>query len=201
MKFGRLTVLSRSEPDVRKRRAWICICECGKERIVDPQALKKGSSKSCGCLRDELCTKNNTTHGESNRTPEYSSWCKMKERCFDKKCPAYKDYGGRGISACERWLNSYENFLEDMGRRPNGTSLERKNNSLGYSKENCKWATQQEQNNNKRSNRKITYLGETLNLFEMARRYGVDPKLFHQRLKLGYSVERALTKKLPCRNS
>lgn len=143
----------------------------------------------------------NATHGETNKTPEYRSWAKMKERCLNTNCVAYKDYGGRGITICERWLLSYESFLLDMGRRPAGRSLERIDNSLGYSKENCKWGTPTEQANNRRGNRKITYRGETMNLFELARKYGVDPKCLQQRLnKLGYSVERALTKKLPCRN-
>jgi len=122
----------------------------------------------------------NFIHGEARKTGEYNTWAKMKNRCLNPNAPDYPRYGGRGITVCSRWLRGegkiegYQCFLKDVGRRPSSEhQLERKNNSKGYSPENCKWATRTEQGGNKRNNFLITYGGETLWLNEWARRVGL----------------------------
>lgn len=151
--FGRWTVLSLSTKESTVLH-WNCICSCGKEKVVSGGALKGGKSVSCGCYQKEIAA-SKYIHGESgkNKTVEYNTWKKIKDRCLNPECEQYKYYGGRGITICDTWVNSYENFLEDMGRRPlNKNSIERLNTSLGYFKDNCIWADNFEQANNKRSN-------------------------------------------------
>ncbi len=126
-------------------------------------------------------------------TTEYKSWQKMKERCLVPSCPSFKDYGDRGITICARWLNSFENFYADMGKKPEGYSIERINNEIGYTPENCKWATRAEQNANKRSNVHITHNGERLMIRDWSRRLGGDDWLVGGRLKRGWDEIRAVT--------
>jgi len=163
-KFGKLVVIKYIGQDNYRNSLWLCLCECGKEKIISGYNLKRGQTRSCGCLMIEktiMMGKNNITHGHSlNKkvSKTYSSWRHMKERCNNKKCKDYKNYGGRGIKICERWLdknNGFQNFLEDMGECPPGLSLDRiDNNKLinGYSPNNCRWATPKQQANNQRSN-------------------------------------------------
>lgn len=151
-KFGRLTASKFAGchwRGSRLLRTWECICECdGKKTLVTATDLRAGQVKSCGCLHHGHCR---------NRTvsPTYQSWQAMHKRCRNPRHPAFKRYAGRGITITERW-NRFEYFLEDMGERPGGTTLERKNNDFGYFKENCKWAPRDEQNQNTRSN-KVTF--------------------------------------------
>ena len=130
-------------------RIWVCICDCGKQARVLASSLNSGNTSSCGCRRDKSASESLKTHGMS-KTPEYYVYRAMLQRCGNKRNPRYKDYGGRGIAVCDRWLDGFEAFLEDMGNRPAGMSIERVNNDLGYFKENCKWATMKEQSLNKR---------------------------------------------------
>lgn len=150
LKFGRLTVNEFVE--VRKSCAyWLCSCECGNEKVVRGDSLRLGYIKSCGCLRNETAAVNcekTISHGHS-RTPLYRVWSSMKSRCGNPASPAYKHYGGRGISVCDRW-QKYENFFADMGYPPPGLTLERIDVNGNYEPSNCKWATWAEQNRNKR---------------------------------------------------
>jgi hypothetical protein len=187
-KFNRLTVIKFSHTDKHRFNKWECICDCGKKVIANSAQLKSGGTKSCGCYKNELCAKlKQITHGHSKRsgvTAEYRAWCKLKERCNDVNDKRYPDYGGRGIKVCERWLNSFENFFEDMGKKPSPKhSVEREDNDKGYSPGNCVWATKRVQSRNTRRNHWEEYGGERMVIQDWAERLQVDNRLIHSMLK------------------
>lgn len=167
MKYGRLTVLEqRRRPGIHPRL--FVLCDCGIEKEVDRQAVLKGRTRSCGCLEREARFTSSKTHGMS-RTRTYETWLAMIKRCSRTDDAAYPQYGGRGITVCERWL-TFENFLADMGERPPGTSIERTNNDGPYSPDNCCWATRAQQARNTARTIRITVDGETLCLTDWAAR-------------------------------
>lgn len=138
-KFGRLTAKEYMFTDKGKSSTWLCQCECGNTLSVVLSTLRNGSTQSCGCLRLESLRKKNTTHNKSH-TSEYYAWGNMVQRCTNPKSPEYKNYGGRGISVCAEWKNSFQNFLDDMGEKPKKSySLDRVDNEADYDKENCRW--------------------------------------------------------------
>ena len=154
--YGRLTAVKRA-PNVGKRTFWEFLCACGNTHIADASTVKLGGTQSCGCLyRESIATNGRAkaTHGHNRNgkaTKTHNAWSQMKGRCTNPKNIAYKNYGGRGITFCDRWT-LFENFLEDMGNPPSKAySLDRINNERGYSKENCRWATVNEQERNKRN--------------------------------------------------
>lgn len=193
--FGRLTVVRRVGTDRNKKPLWLCKCSCGKEKLVISQSLINGVTKSCGCLQREHNENGNTKHGHRN-TRLYKIWIGMFQRTENNKNPNYNDYGGRGIRVCDEWKNDFMNFYNwamENGYKENLT-LDRRNNNENYEPSNCRWVTQKEQNNNKRSNRKFTFQGETKNLKQWSELTGIPCTVITARIdKLGWSIERALT--------
>lgn len=191
--FGRWTVIGQP---VRHNRStyYRCRCQCGTEKSVPQQTLKKGKSQSCGCLQRESARDKHTTHGRS-KSSECRAWNEMKKRCLNQKSHAYGRYGGRGIKVCERWLHSFDNFYADMGPRPSPKhSIDRfPDNDGDYEPGNCRWATKLEQGNNKRNNRVLTQNGLSMTVAEWSRHISISEKTIYNRLYDGWSVERALT--------
>ncbi len=192
--FSRLKVTALTEiMSSTGSRVWVCECECGNIVNVRSDLLRSGGVRSCGCLKVEAL-KNRATHAAS-RSTEYASWVAMKARCNNPNSSKYYMYGARGITICPTWVNSFENFIKDMGAKPSKAhTIERLDGSLGYSKENCIWADKETQSNNTRLNRAITYQGETLNLRQWSRRLGIPvPTLINRLDGRGLSVEQAFT--------
>ena len=148
-KYGMLTAVKFHHKNKWNCQHWLFKCECGNEKVLNTNNVKNGNTTSCGCV---ALRGNNLKHG-MNKTKTHYCWYGMRSRCFDKNRIDYKYWGGRGITICSRWLgkNGFENFLSDMGEKPEGLSLDRIDNDGNYCPENCRYATSKQQNNNKRN--------------------------------------------------
>lgn len=190
-KFNRLTIIELYSTNPTK---WLCICDCGKETIVESNNIKNGNTKSCGCLRNEKIKKLSTKHGhcKNKLSRIYKVWRGMIARCTNPNINGYKNYGGRGITVCKRWLE-FENFLKDMGEPPtNKHQIDRINNEEGYYKKNCRWVLPKENNRNRRDSFIIEYNNKKQCASELAQQYNIKPNVFIGRLKLGWSIKKAL---------
>ena len=193
LSFSRLTVLSRAENSPSGKVRWNCLCLCGNTAIVSSRNLRTQHTASCGCLNVAATKKSNTTHGK-NKTAEHKIWIGMKNRCSNPKNRSFARYGGKGIAVCERWTKSFEGFLSDMGHRPSPAhSIDRIKSSLGYSPWNCRWATIDEQQNNKNNSVKITSNGSTLTAAQWSRKLGGNAHLVLSRLGLGWTKDEAVS--------
>lgn len=190
--FGRLTVLSEFFVGVRRDRTWDCRCSCGSMCSVKQAQLRRGKTKSCGCLARELLVARNYRHGMS-KTRTWNIWQGMISRCIHSSHTSYPRYCALGVTVCERWSGSFPNFLSDMGEAPDGLSIERKHGALVYNSENCVWATDREQALSRKTTRWVTHAGETLCLKDWAKKIEMPYlKLYKRFVMRGWSFERSI---------
>jgi len=184
-RFGRVTAVEDVGRSRHRKRLWRCLCDCGNEFTVVGAALSSGNTTSCGCYVKEIAGNRVRTHGMS-RTPEYHCWHDMVRRCTNSECEAYKDYGGRGITVCERWM-TFENFFADVGFRPSTDhTLDRINNDGNYEPGNWRWVTHARQCRNTRNTVYWAYQGETLPVLDWAEKLGIPGNLLRGRVLRGW---------------
>lgn len=186
-KFNRLTVIEELEGN-----KVLCKCECGNEVIADRGNVRSGHTKSCGCYKEEFCKTAPLKHGMSHSSV-FRSWAHMLERCTNKNCADYKNYGGRGIAVCDEWQDStaFIKWALSHGYQE-GLTIDRIDVNGNYSPDNCRWATRSEQNKNRRSTILLTYNGKTQCAKDWAQEYGVKYETFLRRLRRGVPIEKAL---------
>jgi hypothetical protein len=202
LKYGRLTII-REGSSIKYSKTTMkkvfCKCDCGNEKEIDLNSIKRGKSKSCGCLNKEISKKNSTTHGLAMlstgvRHPDYCIWVKMKSRCLNANDKSYKNYGGRGINVCETWKKSFLNFINDLGWRPDQKySLERIDYNKDYCPENCKWILKTEQSKNCRRVKLIIYDNKKYCLTDLCKLLGLAYSTMRHRVyDLGIPFEEAI---------
>lgn len=171
-KFGKLTAVSYYGL-VGKYSYWNCLCECGKEKRIRADSLMS-HTRSCGCLTKEVSSNTHRTHGKFG-SKEYRCWQQIKDRCSNPNNSSYNDYGAKGITVCKRWLESFNNFYQDMGDAPSKLhTIDRIDYSKDYSPDNCRWATRKEQANNRSSNKILKIGGISKNVSEWAEELGTS---------------------------
>lgn len=196
-KFGKLTVISRFQENTKSGRAqWVCRCDCGNTTIVPTYRLTCGETKSCGCKRYES---HNKVHGMT-KTDIHNKWLQIKQRCLDKNYKAYQNYGAVGITICDEWKDDFVAFMNwsyKNGYRE-GLSLDRIDNSKGYSPDNCRWVTWKDQCNNRRSNINVTYQGRTQTLKQWCEELNLNYDLIRNRMrKKRITFEEAIEEGVP----
>lgn len=191
-RYGKLTIVGFVDGK------WEYRCDCGMIKRARGADIRAGKVVSCGCHKNAMTSKRLKTHGASRdgACPEYAAWKAMKTRCLNPNFHSYHRYGGRGITVCARWIDSFENFLKDMGNRPTPKhTLDRKKNDEDYSPENCHWATRLEQSRNSTRPTLITFDGKTMNLTQWAETLGHSCATLCKRLARGWSIQKTLTHK------
>lgn len=190
VRFGELVVVSRAE-DRKRNRYWNCVCDCGRPSVVAGVSLTRGRTKTCGH------GVNAPKHGHAftgKHTNEYKTWLAIKQRCFNKNHIAFCHYGGRGITMCQEWKDSFPAFFRDVGPKPSSNhSIDRIDNSKNYEPGNCKWATRSEQMNNTRAVKLVTIDGETKTVTEWCDILGLSKTMVRNRIHIGWTPEKALT--------
>lgn len=190
-RFGRLVVLRRLDNNQWKEARVECICDCGTVKSFTLKVLRRGDTKSCCCLKNEASSRRLRTHGKTG-TRTYSCYKNILTRCFSVKGKSFSYYGAKGITICDRWLK-FENFLADMGECPDGLTIERLRNDLGYSRRNCEWASRLTQGRNRASVRKIHHNGEVKTCREWAEFLGIKGHTLYMRLhRNGWNMGRCL---------
>ena len=177
--FGRLRVLSRAENSAKKEAQWNCVCDCGRMYVARAYLLVSGKIVSCGCRRFSV----NLSHGLS-KDPLYRIWVNMLSRCYNPQAKCFHNYGGRGITVCDRWRDSLQNFVDDMAPRPRGGTIERIDNNGDYCPENCRWATMLEQSNNKRTNVYVTIGNERKTVAEWCKTLNQPRAAIYRRISV-----------------
>jgi hypothetical protein len=195
-KFGRLTVIERAINDTTNRARFLCHCLCGNVAIVRSTHLISGTTNSCGCYMRDKTREISLSHGHKvgyKATKEYQAWASMKSRITNPRNSQYNNYGGRGITICARWY-VFENFICDMGKCPDHYSLERIDVNGNYNKNNCIWASQGQQQNNRRNNKRVEYCGQFLTMAQLSKQSGIPYNcLRHRLLDRAWTVEEAVT--------
>lgn len=187
--FGRLTVLSRVQATGQAK--WLCRCICGNTTVQPGNELRAKNVISCGCYKRANLGQRTKTHGMT-KTPEYFAWINMRNRCARHISNGYERYGALGITVCDRWLNSFQNFYADMGPRPFGYSLDRINPAGNYSPENCRWASMEVQQTNKRRTIYATLYGETKPVSIWCKIFNIPYRTINARIYNGWEPEIAL---------
>lgn len=189
--FGTLTVTEYAGKDKHGKSLWVCACNCGNTVTTLANSLVLGKTVSCGCSKK--------VNGQNRRKPYrntalYRKYWSMIDRCCHPTSKAWKRYGGRGITVCDRWKESFDAFVSDMGVPEPKMTLERIDNNKGYSPENCRWATMQEQQRNRRDTVRITFNGKTKCIAEWAKELNVTPQAISYRIKAGYLPKEIIEK-------
>lgn len=194
IRYGRRVAITTVPMPGKTGTYWRVLCDCGTESVVLGASLP--FTHSCGCYLIEKIKQVSVTHGHSvdgKLSPTYISWRSAKSRCSDPNQKAFKSYGGSGVSFCERWKNSFSLFLEDMGERPSGTTLDRIDNSLGYFPENCRWASKELQTENRANTIWLNFEGEKVTLASLARRFEIRGPSLRAAIKRGLTAEQAIS--------
>lgn len=182
-RIGRVTIIQEA-PQKKAHRRFDCLCDCGTRFTAHLAALRTGNTTSCGCWRKQRAT----IHG-MHKESEYRCWAHMISRCSDRKSRSWKNYGGRGIRVCKRWVQSFAAFLEDVGRRPGpGYTLDRyPDNNGNYEPGNVRWATARQQHGNTRRTIRVDYKGQIRPMVEVARELGLNPDTVRERRRRGWA--------------
>ena len=202
-KVGRLLLLKEVRMPHGKGTdaGYLCKCDCGNEKKVLRSNLLSGAVVSCGCFHKEAASKSSKKHGKSGDRV-YSAWADMKSRCYDKNHISYERYGGRGITVCDKWKNSFEAFYEDMGDPPaDDYSIDRIDNNGNYEPGNCRWATPKQQSRNRRSCVMVEYNGEKMCITDLAEKLGMSAQLLRSRIKRGWDLDSAINTPPDTRNN